>query len=599
MPLTRLLPLTALVLLSGCVYGVRERTEQVQCDLSLKPYDLAPPGQAEPPKMGDTPEKGPPVKPGPLGEGKGASQANPTDVQTTALLQADPDKPLTPAQKAAQRLEIPGVIPASDTPRIDLKDLTPEQRRRKLLELYPDLAALEPEPMTQPGPGGKPYTLSELQELATRFSPTIRQAIADVEAARGNLLQSRAYPNPTLGFEADPSSSGQTPTFQGIFIDQPIKSAGKLKLQEAAARMDLENATLALRRARSDLSTQVRNGYFGVLVAWETLRVNRGVARLTGEVFHIQRDLSAEGFSADYETATLRAQADLARTAYRQSIFAYHGAWRQLVAAVGMRERDLPPSQVAGRVDAFVPLYDYDKVLARVLTSHTDILSARNGIEKGRYNLKLQQITPWYQDLDVQVKVQKDFTTAPGDFVPSVTIGMPLAVWDQNKGNIISAEAALVRAQEQPHAAELALTTNLAAAFSNYRQNLQALEDYRQNTLPNLVRGYRGVFQRRLEVGGAGRTPVAFADLVTAQQALTTSVTTYLGLLGQLWTSVVSVADPQQTDDLFQFATAQPLPPIPDLDHLLPLPCEHDCPAHGDAPAAGGAPCATHAQTGR
>jgi outer membrane protein, heavy metal efflux system len=599
MPLTRLLPLTALVLLSGCVYGVRERTEQVQCDLSLKPYDLAPPGQAEPPKMGDTPEKGPPVKPGPLGEGKGASQAGPTDTQTTALLQADPEKPLTPAQKAAQRLEIPSAIPGGDTPRIDLKDLTPEQRRRKLLELYPDLAALEPEPMTQPGPGGKPYTLSELQELATRFSPTIRQAIADVEAARGNLLQSRAYPNPTLGFEADPSSSGTTPTFQGFFIDQPIKSAGKLKLQEAAARMDLENATLALRRARSDLSTQVRNGYFGVLVAWETLRVNRGVARLTGEVFQIQRDLSAEGFSADYETATLRAQADLARLAYRQSIFAYHGAWRQLVAAVGMRERDLPPSQVAGRVDAFVPLYDYDKVLARVLSSHTDILSARNSIEKGRYNLKLQQITPWYQDLDVQVKVQKDFTTAPGEFVPSVTIGMPLAVWDQNKGNIMSAEAALVRALEQPHTAELTLTNNLATAFSNYRQNLKALEDYRQTILPNQVRAYRGVFQRRLEVGGAGRTPVAFADLVTAQQALTTSVTTYLGLLGQLWTSVVSVADPQQTDDLFQFATAQPLPPIPDLDHLLPLPCEHDCPAQGDTSATGSAPCGVHAQTGR
>ena len=325
MPLTRLLPLTALVLLSGCVYGVRERTEQVQCDLSLKPYDLAPPGQAEPPKMGDTPEKGPPVKPGPLGEGKGASQASPTDVQTAALLQADPEKPLTPAQKAAQRLEIPSAIPGGDTPRIDLKDLTPEQRRRKLLELYPDLATLEPEPMTQPGPSGKPYTLSDLQELATRFSPTIRQATADVEAARGNILQSRAYPNPTIGYEADPSSSGTTPTFQGWFIDQPIKSAGKLKLQEAAARMELENATLALRRARSDLSTQVRNAYFGVLVAWETLRVNRGVARLTDEVFQIQRDLSAEGFSADYETATLRAQADLARLAYRQSIFAYHG----------------------------------------------------------------------------------------------------------------------------------------------------------------------------------------------------------------------------------------------------------------------------------
>ncbi len=92
------------------------------------------------------------------------------------------------------------------------------------------------------------------------------------------------------------------------------------------------------------------------------------------------------------------------------------------------------------------------------------------------------------------------------------------------------------------------------------------------------------------------RTPVAFADVVTAQQALTSSVTAYLTLLGQLWTSVVSVADALQTDDLFQLAEPQALPPIPDLDHLLPLPCGHDCPAPGAAPGAGCAPCAVPTQ---
>jgi cobalt-zinc-cadmium efflux system outer membrane protein len=588
MPLTRLLPLTALALLSGCVYGVRERTDRLQCDLAMKPYDLAPPGQAGPARTADTLEKLPPPKVVPPGDGQGAAPAADTDVQTAAFLQADPEKPLTPQQqRMLDRTKIPGVVPASDTQLPNLEKLTPEQRRDVFLKTYPDMPPLEAEPEALPGPGGKPYTLDELHVMAARFSPTLKQAASDVEAARGNMIQARAYPNPTVSYTQAPSANGTSSTVAGIVIDQPIKTGGKLKLQEAAARKALENAQLALRRARSDLATQVRNAYFGLLVAREAMLVNRGIAQLTEQVFLIQRDLSIDGFSAHYETAVLSGQAEAARLAYRQSIFAYLAAWRTLVAAVGLREGDLPLSQVAGRVDAFVPIFDYDKVLARVLTYHTDVLTARNSIEQSRYNLKLQQVIPWYQDIDLSFSVLKDFSVPPNNFTPTVTIGMPLSVWDQNKGNIITAEAALYRAMEQPHAAELTWTTNVAAAFNTYRQNLQALEDYRRRILPNQVRAYRGIVLRRLEVGGQGRTPVAFADFVAAQQALTSSITTYLGLLGTLWSSVVSVADPLQTDDLFQLAQPEALPPIPDLEHLLPLPCGHDCPAHAAAPGGG------------
>ena len=65
MPFTRFLPLSALILLGGCVYGVHERADQIQCDLSLKPYDLAPPSQAEPTKPAPGPEKIPAPSPAP------------------------------------------------------------------------------------------------------------------------------------------------------------------------------------------------------------------------------------------------------------------------------------------------------------------------------------------------------------------------------------------------------------------------------------------------------------------------------------------------------------------------------------------------------
>jgi cobalt-zinc-cadmium efflux system outer membrane protein len=582
MPFTRFLPLSAMILLGGCVYGVHERADQIQCDLSLKPYDLAPPGQAEPVKPVPGPEKLPPPSPAP------------TDVQTTALMEgAQADKPDI-TEKGRLRFEIPPGVPGSETPRLDFSKMTDKERKAAFEKLYPPLPPLPAPPPALPGPGGKPYTLADLQQLAAQYSPTLKQAIYDVAAAQGNLYQARAYPNPTFSYANQPSTTGFGPTIQMLTLDQPIKTAGKLKLQEAAARMDLLNAELALRRARSDLSTAVRNAYFGVLVARETVRVNRAVAVMTDEVYRVQVDL-AEKLAATYEPSVLLGQALQARLAYEQSLRTYASAWSQLAAAIGLRERDLPLSELAGRVDAFVPRYDQDKVLAHVLARHSDALTARNTILKGDYNLKLQRITPWFQDFDVAVSVTKDYTQPPGTILPGFSIGMPLSVWDQNKGNIIAAEAALGRAHEESHRVEMNLTTTLATNYANYENNLLALEQYRDRILPAQVRAYRGVFERRYLGGAEVKTPVAFADVVTAQQALIQSVTTYLGVLGSLWTSVVSVADLLQTDDLFQLAQPEALHPVPDLEHLLPLPCGHECPAPAVPAGACRAPAAAPA----
>jgi cobalt-zinc-cadmium efflux system outer membrane protein len=411
--------------------------------------------------------------------------------------------------------------------------------------------------------------LADLQQLAAAYSPTLRQAAADVQAARGNLIQARAYPNPTVGWSVQPSNDGSTAGVQGPFIDQTIKFGGKLKLAAAAAEMDLRNAELALTRARSDLATNVRNAYFGVLVAKETVRVNKALAHFTDEIYRLQADLLRGGFAAPYEPAALRAQAFTIRLAYNQSIQNYIYAWQQLVATIGLRQ--LPLSEVAGRIDAAIPFYDYDAVRAHVLSNHTDVLTARNGLDKARYNLKLAQITP-FPDVDFNVSFLKEYTLLPKQAVHSVTVGLPLPIWDHNKGNIIAAEGALVRATEEPHRVETSLTNTLATNYNNYKNALAALEYYRRYVLPDQVRYYRGVFDRRqFQVDPS----TGFGDLVQAQQTLATDVGTYLTILGQLWTSVVSVADLLQTDDLFQLAQPREVPLLPDLDHLAPWPCCH------------------------
>jgi cobalt-zinc-cadmium efflux system outer membrane protein len=368
-----------------------------------------------------------------------------------------------------------------------------------------------------------------------------------------------------MGYELDPNNNNATGGAQGMFLDQVIKTGGKLKLATAVALMDLVNAENALKRARSDLATSVRSNYFSLLVSLETVEVTRAVAVFTDEIYRRQADLLLKGgFAAPYEPASLRAQANVARLAYRQAIVTYRYNWDQLAAAVGVR--DLPLSQVAGNVDSVAPRYDYEAVLAHVLTNHTDVLIAKNAIDKQRYNLKLAQVTP-VPDVEVRAVVARETTLPPFTWYYTLQVGGPIPIWDQNKGNVIAAEAALTRALQEPKRVELALVNGVANAFSNYQTALEAVRTYRNLILPDMVRVYRGVDVRR-QVDPA----VGFADLVTAQTTLTGGVTNYLTALGQLWTAVVNLADFMQTDDLFRFAEVSPLPPVTAPPQRPPVP---------------------------
>jgi cobalt-zinc-cadmium efflux system outer membrane protein len=183
-------------------------------------------------------------------------------------------------------------------------------------------------------------------------------------------------------------------------------------------------------------------------------------------------------------------------------------------------------------------------------------------------------------DVEIRGDVWKETTVAPFNYFHSMSLSVPLPIWDQNRGGILSAAAALVRAEEEPHRVEVALTGGLATAYAAYQTNLDAVEYYRRDILPDLVRYYRGIFE------GYRLNLHSIPDLVGAQQLLATNVANYLGVLGALWPAVVNVADFLQTDDLYQLGKPLELPELPDLDAQHPWPCPHPQPAPPPHPSA-------------
>ena len=124
-----------------------------------------------------------------------------------------------------------------------------------------------------PRPPEGPTDLAELQRLAVENSPSLKQAAADVAAARGTAIQAGLHPNPTVGYQGDQIGSGHTAGQQGAFLSQTIVTHGKLGLAQAAALAEVTRTEAALQQARADLLAQVRARYFALRTANESVRI--------------------------------------------------------------------------------------------------------------------------------------------------------------------------------------------------------------------------------------------------------------------------------------------------------------------------------------
>jgi cobalt-zinc-cadmium efflux system outer membrane protein len=471
------------------------------------------------------------------------------------------------------RLRVPSAVPGADVAPFQLpspkKD--PEAFKAAVNKYFPPLPPIGAEQEPRPGPDGRPLTLSDLQELARSNSPLLRQAAADVAAAKGAAIQAGAYPNPTLGVQSATASNTGGPSY-GIFWAQTIKTMGKLKLAQAAAIMDVENAQIAYQRAETDLMAAVRAGYFAVLVAQENIKASRALVNLTDEVYKVNVEQVGGGEAAPYEPMQVAVFAAQARQSLLIARNSYTLAWKQLVTKLGVQ--GMPPIALAGRVDMPLPRYEYDKVLAHVLIYHTEVITAVTGVHKARYNLRLAEVAA-VPDVSVQTTLTNDNSLGVNNrLVAGVQASVPVPVWDRNLGAIHQAQGALNRAIEEEHRVRLDLTSRVADAFRRYDESRDLLELYRTDILPKQVQAFRAAVTRHY--GGAlGR--VAYTDLITSEQNLVSVIGPYIIALGAQWQAVVDVANLLQTEDLFQSHGVFPVAPVPDLDRLLQLPCCHPC----------------------
>ena len=329
-------------------------------------------------------------------------------------------------------------------------------------------------------------TLAALEQLAFERNPTIRQATANIEAAQGRAQQAGLYPNPTVGYSGDRiGAAGTAGEMQGLFIDQTIVTAGKLRLSRAKfAQEVLQSQALAFAQEYRVLNS-VRIRFYQLLAMQRLLDVRTELLKVADDAVQTTEELLNVGAANKPDLLQARIEARQERVALENARIQYEAAWRQTVALVGAPE--LVVTRMEGDLEPTVPLPDFDAILAHLLDASPEIHVAVAELARTQIGLKREQVEPIP---NVQVRVANGYDFETNRDVTSVQVGVRLPVFDKNQGNIRTARAQVAYAEAELCRVQLSLQQRLARAYGRYRTALATVQTYRKDNLPDAKEAY-------------------------------------------------------------------------------------------------------------
>jgi len=374
-----------------------------------------------------------------------------------------------------------------------------------------------------------PLTLAELERMALEQNPTLVEAAAEIEAARGRAKQAGLLPKTVAGYAAEeiPFRKNLRRGKQGFFVEQTIPLGGKLAASRALFEQEVREAEANQEAQHLRVLNSVRTLFYEALIAERRVRVRERLAQLSSEAVDVSRQLFNVG-AADrpdlLESEIEAREAGLALVAARNA--QYH-TWLAVGAMVG--GPGLRPRRLAGSEESPVPELDRDASVEKLLRDSPQVAAAQAQVERAEFAVKRAR-RELFPDLILRGGALYDREREPETGRPVgreafVEAGFSLPLFNQNQGNRAAANAQLGRARAELKRVELALWGQHSGVFEAYLTSLRMAEEYRGEILPRAEQAYRLYLDRFREMGAA------YPQVLIAQRTLFQTASRYLAAL--------------------------------------------------------------------
>ncbi|MEN6451393.1 MAG: TolC family protein [Thermoguttaceae bacterium] len=384
-------------------------------------------------------------------------------------------------------------------------------------------------------------TLGELEGIAQRCNPVLSQAMARVEAARGEWVQAGLYPNPRTGYVASEINDEHQAGQQGAFFGQEIVTNGKLQRGRDAAAQAVRQAECAFEAERCRVLTDVRRAFYEALVAQRNVELTGQLVRIGQEGVRVAESLlrGKEGSRVDLLQA--RIEADSARILAERACNRQQAAWRNLAAVTGAC--DMPPAHLAGDIQDGLARWTWEDALHHVVCDSPAMAEAQAGVARAQA-VVARECAARVPNVDLQATVQYDNATR--DAIAGIQAGVPIPWFNRNQGNIRRAEADLTGARAEAQRVTLDLQQRLATVFEQYQNARYAVEKYAGEILPNAQRSLD------LVTSGYRQGETNYLTLLTAQRTFFQVNLSYVEAIRDLRLATVAIEGNLLSDSLQQ-----------------------------------------------
>ena len=326
-------------------------------------------------------------------------------------------------------------------------------------------------------------TLGAALQRALNASPRLTAAERDIGIATGQRIQAGALINPELSYELD-NALGSGP-YRGtksaestLQISQMFELWGKRDARIAAGQAGVESATIERRAVRLQILSETAIAFLNVLGLQQRIQIlDEQVASIDRLSPLLQRRVDA-GASSPAETGRAEVASAFVKAERERTKGALSSARRELAVLMG----DTSPKfgTVSGRPDATGRPPSFQEVVAAIdanpqLVRWNAVYAQRNA------ELLLARLRPYP---DVRLSAGWRHYNETSDNAVRLSFSVPIPVFDQNQGNILSAQESLAKTRAERQINRQTLIVVAGRAYDTIQASLRELQILRDLAMP-------------------------------------------------------------------------------------------------------------------
>lgn len=351
----------------------------------------------------------------------------------------------------------------------------------------------------------KTVTLQDCESQFLKKNLFLLASQYNIDASKALTIQARIWDNPTISAELNAYNPERDKYFdigkdgQKVFaIEQLIYLGGKKRNEVKLAQANEKLAELQFNDLLRSLKLQLRKSFFTVYYNTKNLQ------NTDKQIGHIENLINSYSAQAQKGNIPLK---DVVRL---QSLYLNFKNERMEVVSANIEEQ-ANLKLLLNETENVIPVVskdDSDKYLKTIefdlkgfedqaIANRPDYLAKQKEIDANELNVR------WQKSLSVpDITLGANYDQRSGAFnrEANVSVGIPLPLWNKNKGNIKYAQTILEQSKIEKQNFELQLQTEITAAWTKWdesRQNYIVIKPTVNSDFEAVYNGMLTNFQKR------------------------------------------------------------------------------------------------------